>query len=230
MKPAKSTCVGIAIFLGTLASPVRLTAQSSSSGLVTFDVPGAEAAPGSNDGTFPESINTSGVVTGRFGGTDRVIHGFVLSADGQFTVFDAPGASAIPGSGEGTLPESIDAAGVVTGHYTDAHTVRHGFVRSRTGRILTFDAPGAGAAPGSGWGTFPESINAGREITGHYIDASNATHGFVRNRGGEIRSFDAPGASISVGGTFPTSINDAGTIAGHYADGKVVDHGFVGTP
>jgi len=119
---------------------------------------------------------------------------------------------------------------VVTGRFGGTDRVIHGFVRSPDGEFITFDAPGAGAAPGSGWGTFPESINAGREITGHYIDASNGTHGFVRNRGGEIRSFDAPGASISVGGTFPTSINDAGTIAGHYADGKVVDHGFVGTP
>ena len=44
--------------------------------------------------------------------------------------------------------------------------------------IITFDAPGSGTGPGQG--TIPLSNNPADAITGYYIDASNATHGFLR--------------------------------------------------
>ncbi len=46
--------------------------------------------------------------------------------------------------------------------------------------ITPFDAPGAGAAPGSGFGTFPTSISNRGMVTGHYVDANNVYHGFLR--------------------------------------------------
>lgn len=53
-------------------------------------------------------------------------------------------------------------------------------MRFPDGRIITFDAPSAGADPGSYEGTIPLTINAAGEITGAYIDTSWVLHGFVR--------------------------------------------------
>jgi hypothetical protein len=71
--------------------------------------------------------------------------------------------------------------------------------------IITFDVPGAA-------GTSPISINPAGVITGSYNDASNVPHGFLRDAGGAITTFDPAG---SVGfGTIPDSINPAGVITG----------------
>lgn len=43
-------------------------------------------------------------------------------------MFDAPGAGTAAGSGLGTFPESISDAGAITGQYTDANNVNHGFL------------------------------------------------------------------------------------------------------
>jgi hypothetical protein len=111
--------------------------------------------------------------------------------------------------------------------------VNHGFLRTPGGKFITFDAPGAGAAAGSGFGTFPTSISNGGIITGHDVDANNVNHGFLRTPGGEFTTFEAPGAGSAAGsgsGTFPNSVNDAGAITGHYTDAKSVNHGFLRNP
>jgi hypothetical protein len=106
--------------------------------------------------------------------------------------------------------------------------------QSSSSEVTTFDAPGAGAAAGSGFGTFPTSINDGGTITGRYIDANNVNHGFLRSPSGdEFITFDAPGAGKTAGsgqGTFPKSINKAGAITGHYIDSNNVNHGFLRSP
>jgi hypothetical protein len=56
------------------------------------------------------------------------------------------------------------------------------------------------------------SINQAGSITGSYLDADGAQHGFVRNPYGTITSFDPPRG----GNTSATSINDSGVIAGSY--------------
>jgi hypothetical protein len=100
-------------------------------------------------------------------------------------------------------------------------------------KIISFDAPGAGTTAGSGFGTFPESINDGGAITGHYIDSHNVTHGFLRSPGGKFILFEAPGAGTTAGsgsGTFPNNINEGRTIAGRYIDANNVNHGFLRVP
>jgi hypothetical protein len=98
----------------------------------------------------------------------------------------------------------------------------------------TFDAPGAGTAAGSGFGTFPTSLNDGGTITGRYIDANNVNHGFLRSpNGDEFIAFDAPGAGKTAGsgqGTFPKSINKAAAITGRYIDSHNVNHGLLRAP
>jgi hypothetical protein len=102
-------------------------------------------------------------------------------------------------------------------------------------RIITFDAPGAGATPGSYQGTGCYSdcsvlINNLGEITGTYLDANNVFHGFVRSPEGKFTTFDSPGADTTPGnfnGTLPNGINDAGAITGLYVDVSGGAHGFL---
>lgn len=201
--------------------------------LITFDVPGASSAAGTFDGTFPTSINNEGAITGNYIDSRDLIHGFLRSPAGEFTTFDAPGASSVAASGYGTFPESINEAGAITGHYTDAHNVSHGFVRSPSGQFTAFDAPGTSSVAAPGYGTFPNSINAAGAITGHCTDAHGLFHGFLRSPGAGIITFDAPGATTAAGGgngTLPKSLNAEGAITGHYADAQAFMHGFVRSP
>ena len=48
----------------------------------------------------------------------------------------------------------------------------------RRATIITFDVPGAGT--GAGQGTFPTTNNPSDAITGYYMDANSAFHGFLR--------------------------------------------------
>jgi len=108
----------------------------------------------------------------------------------------------------------------------------HLAARSASAEDTTFDAPGAGTTAGSGFGTFPTSLNDGGTITGRYIDAKNVNHAFLRS-GDEFIAFDAPGAGKTAGsgqGTFPKSINKAGAVTGHYIDSHNVNHGFLRSP
>jgi hypothetical protein len=94
---------------------------------ISFDVPGASSAAGSFDGTFPSSINSGGTVTGNYIDSKDLNHGFLRSAGGGFTTFDAPGPTV--SAGWGIFPESINDAGTITGHCTDAVGQNHGFLR-----------------------------------------------------------------------------------------------------
>jgi len=177
--------------------------------IISFDVSGAD------------SINSARVITGGWVDANSVHHGFVRSANGKITSFDAPNAG--KNTGQGTLPQSINTAGVIAG-YCHCKGL-HGFVRSASGTITNFEAPAAS-------GTFAFSINTEGAIAGYYYDASRVYHGFVRSADGTITSFDAPGAgttedTVVAQGTFALSINDDGAIVGYYVDASDGYHGFV---
>ena len=134
-----------------------------------------------------------------------------------FTAVDVPGAGT--GAQQGTAISAIDAAGDITGVYTDSSNVEHGFVLPAGGTIATFSVAGAGT--GAGQGTMPASINSSGTIAGTYTDSTNASHGFVRAANGTITTFDAPGAPTATKdrGTSALSINDSGVIVGFYSTG-----------
>jgi hypothetical protein len=194
---------------------------------ITVDAPGASSAAGTFDGTFPSSINNDGTITGNFIDSKDLNHGFLRSPTGEFITFDASGAKSVPAAGYGTVPESINDVGAITGHYIDVRDVTRGFLRSPVGRFTTFDAPGASSTAAFGFGTLPESINHPGAITGHYGDANGLYHGFLRSPGGKFTTFDVPGAAI---GTLPKSINAGGAITGHYVDANGLHHGFLRSP
>ena len=55
---------------------------------------------------------------------------------------------------------------------------------STAATVTTFEAPGAGNAPGQG--TFAYSINTAGTIVGYYIDSDDNNHGFLRSASGVL--------------------------------------------
>jgi hypothetical protein len=166
-------------------------------------------------GTFPSSVNEKGEIAGDYLDFARGFHGFVRDPGGKITTFDAPGSF---GS---TRAFRINAAGAITGTFTDTTPVvrTRAYVRDPEGNFTTFDPP-------RGISTVPQSINAGGAIAGYYNESNLRFHGFVREPNGTISSIDPPG-SIS---TQAFSINAKGAITGHYADANQRGRGFVRRP
>jgi hypothetical protein len=142
--------------------------------ITQLDAPGA--GTGNFLGTIAASINPEDAITGYFVDPTSVIHGFVRSSSGSFTIFNVPGAAAM-GAGQGTAAFSINLFGAITGEFLDANNAMHGYSRSTSGAFATFDAIDAGT--GAGQGTRPSTNNAQGAVTGWYIDANNVNHGFV---------------------------------------------------
>ena len=107
---------------------VHAFVRSANGTITTFDAPGAGTSSGLVPGTVGGSINDAGNIAGMYSDASNVFHGFVRAANGTITSFDAPGVGAGMGLLQGTLGVSINAAGNVTGAYTDASAVGHGFV------------------------------------------------------------------------------------------------------
>jgi hypothetical protein len=167
------------------------------------------AGPNGSQNTFNLTINDSGEIAGTYvdvaGG---VLHGFLRSSGGTYTVVDEPNAENLE-SGQGTVIADINANGEVTGFYNDANTFTiRGFIRDQLGNFTVFDAPGAGVNFGAG--TFAAAINLSGEVAGTYVDDSFVTHSFVRDSSGSISDYDAPSAT----NTYTVSLNDGGEVLG----------------
>jgi hypothetical protein len=179
--------------------------------IVTVDVPGAVF------GTFVSGVNDEGAITGGYG--DNVgsgFHSFIRNPNGTFVSFDPPG------SPFGSQGNAINSNGTVTGSYFDTNFLSHGFLRTSSGAIITFDAPNA-TQP---FGTSPTEISADGLILGFYSNANvpggfhSATQGFLMTALGGFTTVTGPGG---LGGQFdpfnsgsPLSINPPGVIAGTY--------------
>jgi hypothetical protein len=95
--------------------------------ITTFDAPGADTID-TGYGTFPSTLNDFGVISGYYLDSNGVFHGFLRNPVGKFTTFDAPGADLTPNNFNGTFPIGINLMGQITGYYSDAQFVAHGFV------------------------------------------------------------------------------------------------------
>ena len=184
-------------------------------------------------GSGASNINAFGTIAGGFedNSGNFVHHGLVRNAEGKLKAFDVPGAGT--GSYQGTGCPGCDVGlnqlGAIAGIYSDVNSVNHGFLRSPDGKFTTFDAPGAGTGSYQGTGCpsdCPVSINDWGAITGNYIDANNALHGYLRSAQGKIVTVDPVGSTD----TFSDGINDLGSITGYYLDANGVYHGFLTIP
>jgi hypothetical protein len=149
---------------------------------------------GLGQATIPEGINAGGTIVGWYTNCnpENNLGGFVRSPDGNLTLFKPAGTiltSALPESLTSTLSQpppyfesltaprvlSIDQAGDITGSYTDAAGVQHGFVRNPYGTITSFDPP-------EGNQTTTTSINDTGAIAGfyHYYAGGGPPVGFIR--------------------------------------------------
>jgi len=150
--------------------------------LTTLDAPGAgeglrplvmgHPELRSGQGTVASRVNDRGTTIGYFIDAKNVQHGFLRDKLGTFLTID------VPGSG-GTVPESINDSGDVTGTYDDppigvdnsrVHSYRsgaeHGFLRDADGTITVCDLPLAGNFP---WeGAHPQTATNEGAVVGWY--------------------------------------------------------------
>ena len=203
-------------------------------------------------GTFPNGINSSGVIVGdnEGKGSSPILKGW---EDNNTLTKSVNVKNALS-----TNPTTINAAGTIGGWYFDAASVRHGFTRAGT-KTTIIDPPGATI-------TFLANIADDGTVVGSYSDAGSHYHGFSEI-GGVYTLFDYPGSAktflndnsasgeavglwgeisgathglIWVGGAYynfdyPGStytaiegVNAGGSIVGWYLDAGGVAHGFVG--
>jgi len=180
----------------------------SSAGVFTvLDVPGQGTLNG--QGATAQRINAADTIVGYFADSQSVIHGFTRTLDGNFSIFDAPGAIA-------TYTAGINDAGTVVGQFVDNNLAVHGFIRTQDGTFTVFDVPGAANLSVVG-------INAGGAVTSSFADILFVYHGFLRNPDGTSDIFDAPGVGIGcdpesgtgcIMGTGVADINGSGEIVG----------------
>ena len=193
----------------------------------SFDVPGAAtntAKGGGLSGTVPMSIDTAGDVAGTYTDSSFVRHGFIRSAGGKITTFNAPGANTTSQSGMlgGTFPTHIDPTGsYITGIYTDSSGLGHGFVYylplTSSSSFTTFTPPNMTTSttlPIQG-GVF--SVNGSGTVVGFYLDSGVVAHGFVYTTNAiptPAPTFNPPQGTY--GSTQTVSISDANPAATIY--------------
>jgi uncharacterized membrane protein len=177
--------------------------QDTSTGVpvVTIDVPTATSS-------FALDINAAGVIVGRYLAAGRT-HGFVRSAEGDFTTIDVPGAIL-------TVAAGINDRGDIVGQFAlpADPTHRHGFLLT-DGAWTFFDPPNS---------TFTNalSINERGDIVGRFctlvacpVPGTGVFHGFLLSDG-VFATIDVPGSAE----TDAFSVNGNERIAG----GFLVDH------
>jgi hypothetical protein len=99
-------------------------------------------------------------------------------------------------------------------------------VQASAQKIIKIDAPGAGTAAGQG--TQANGVNAEGTVTGFYLDAYSAFHGFLRTPDGRFTTFNAPGSGTGYyQGTGAWGITPSGAIAGDYVDVNCLEHGYI---
>jgi len=232
--------------LGTIIGPY-VDADNVNHGFVrtrdgaftTFDAPGAGTGPG--QGTVALAINPAGAVTGMYFDANCLYHGFLRDPDGTIATIDVPSANTVGGQCstniwwlvmQGTAAHNINAAGIITGIYTDATGVGHVFLRDRDGTFTTFDAAGAGSEAVEGtWTPTTYTLNPAGAITGWYVDSGMALHGYLRTARGNVSTFDVPGGGTgAIQGTVGTGLNPERQVTGFYLDGNSAFHGFLRSP
>jgi hypothetical protein len=200
--------------------------RQSNGTITTFDVPGST-------GTGATGIDDAGLIVGFSNGPtatqgyfSHVTRGFLRSPTGTIQLFDCfQGTGGNPGA-SWTTPVAINNKGAVVGScdvLIDIDYYSDSFVMKPNGSIAGINFSGQ-----LGF-TAATSINDKNQITGSYVAAIDATHGFILSPNGTLTSFDAvPNPDTSQSETRPQAINYAGTVVGNYTtEGGGQYHGFI---
>jgi hypothetical protein len=146
---------------------------------ISFDAPGSNPDPNVGGGTYPQAINALGEVTGYYGDSNAVFHGFVRRADGRITTFDFPTTctkTATPPEDcafEGTFPSAVNVLGQVVGTYAGEDGNPYGFLREVDGTIKKVAVPNAGDV------LQIQAINDFGQMTGIVTDSNGVDHGVI---------------------------------------------------
>src|ERR1019366_3457659 len=127
--------------------------------ITTFDAPNAGTSAG--QGTWFNNINDAGEISGAGVDGSNAIYGFVVTPSGHYTTYEAPGSGT--GYFQGTDSPTfyaLNPAGMGTGWYVDGNYCVHGWVRSPSGELTSFDDPKALCF------TLPVSLNLRGEVAG----------------------------------------------------------------
>jgi hypothetical protein len=120
----------------------------------------------------PVAVNNSGAITGYYVDTNGNTHGFVRSAAGNTSGFNAPN------SGHGTFVTGMNDVGIIVGWCKDANNIPHGFA------LNTADTKFAALnAPDGVDGTQILAIDKTSKMIGLYFDADNTAHPVRANKG-----------------------------------------------
>ena len=198
--------------------------------IITFDAPGA--GTGSNQGTWPASMDSAMDIVGTYFDSNGAYHGFLRYPDGKFAPpIDDPNAGT--GSGQGTSVNNIlDSRGIwIIGNYSDSNGVGHGFLLDPKGNFTEIDDPDAGT--GAGQGTNSEAINQAGEIAGNFTDSNGAWHDFLLDRNGNFTNWDClqAGTGSSQGTVnWMWLLTPKGEVQAECADSSNVWHGSIRYP
>ena len=163
-----------------------------------------------NTWTMPNAINRYGVIVGMAVKGNGSASGFIRSATGQLSTYDAPNATM-------TNLQGINSAGVKIGVFEDSSNAIHSFALYKND-IDEIKVPGASY-------TWASGINDHGDIVGAYATTTGFDGFLLRN--GKFKAIRFPGAQA----TFANGINDFGVIVGWYLlvnDSQQQEvHGFV---
>ena len=177
--------------------------------------------PPNMSNVFIYGINNGGQVLGKGSTTVRPIEqvAFIRYPDGTYTIISIAGSADLAGT-------AINNKGEVAGYYLGADGFWRSFVRDTSGHITVFGDPKASTAAGNG--TFAWAINDRGEIAGYYNynNITGINRGFVRDRLGNFKNFDAVPGGATLMGTL--GINLSGEAVGYYGDATtLVTHCFL---
>ena len=200
-------------FIDNSTSVVHGFVRTPEGEITPFDDPAAGS--GFLQGTYPNSINDFGAISGSIIDSNRQGHGFLRTRRGEFVDFNF-------GDGAAFLFDHINDRGVIEGSATPEGDINtFGFLRLADGKIVTFDAPVANA--GGFQRTWVYGLNDWGTATGSFSDTDILSEAFVRYADGQFFMIDVPGQISSQG----TAINAKGTAVGNWFDRRNGAHGFI---
>ena len=127
------------------------------------------------------------------------------------------------GSVNGTAGNAINAAGTVTGYYTDANFNEIGFTYSPSGGFTSLPLTATDGTPLEF--TVPNGINDAGTVVGQATDSNFNVTGFRYTPAGGLTLLPLPAGGYTNG--LASAINNAGLVVGSAIDPNSVTHGVV---